>query len=116
MSSSEVPLPPDEIRLRSFEIEPYADGRRVRVLLEVTPFQVRPNIEVQLLDSAGEVVESAHIIEASEPRMVLTLHFRRPPAPGRYSARAMLGYPDHEPVDVANAPFQLGASSSVSGE
>jgi hypothetical protein len=116
LSSSEVPLPPEEIRLRSLRIEPYPYGRRVRVLLEVTAFQVRPNIEIQLLDRAGEVAESAHIIEASEPKMTLTLHFRRPPGEGPFTARATLGYPDQQPAAVASATFELTAAPSDRGE
>jgi hypothetical protein len=109
LSSSEVPLPPEEVRLQSLRVEPYADGRRVRVLLEVTPFQVRPNIEVRLVDPAGQVAESVHVIEASEPKMALTLHFRAPPVEGLYSAHATLAYPDHDPLDVAHTSFRLGA-------
>jgi hypothetical protein len=107
LSSYEVPVPPEEMRFRSLRAEPYSDGRRVRISLEVTPFQVRPNLDILLIDQAGEVAASAHIIEASEPKMTLTLHFRRPAGEGFYTARGTLGYPDREATDVTQATFQL---------
>jgi hypothetical protein len=112
LPSSEVPLPPDEIRFRSVRIEPYPDGRRVRVSLEVTPFQMRPNVDIEFLDHTGDVAASAHIIEASEPKMMLTLHFRRKADEGAYTARLTLGYADQEPADVTEMGFELGPGSN----
>lgn len=106
-SESEVPLPPGEVRFRSVRIDPYPDGRRVKVLLELTPFQVRPNLEISLLDPAGDVAATVHIVEASEPRMALTLHLRHGPHRGIYTARLTLSYPELEPVEVAGASFEL---------
>lgn len=114
-SSSEVPLPPEEMRFRSVKVQPYPDGRRVQVSLEITPFQVRPNIDISLLDSAGEVAASAHIVEASEPRMSLTLHIRQGPASGRFTGQFTLGYSGQEPVDQASSGFELGSGANRSG-
>ncbi len=116
LSSSEAPVPPEEMRFRSLRVEPYPDGRRVRVLLEVTPFQVRPNLEILLLDQAGEVAASAHIVEASEPKMTLTLHFRRAAGGGLYTVRGTMGYPDRQPTDVTDATFELTPTQGNPGE
>lgn len=110
-SSSEVPLPPDEMRIQSVRVEPYPDARRVRVALEITPFQIRPNVDIQLLDPGGEEAASAHIVEASEPKMLVTLHLPGTPSEGTYTARLTLGYPDQEPADIATAAFDLGRSA-----
>jgi len=104
------------MRFRSVRVEPYPDGRRVQVLLEVTPFRVRPNIDIRLLDPAGEVAASAHVVEASEPKMRLTLHVPRRPDGGIYTARLTLGYPDQEPMDLAEAPFELSSAALEAGE
>lgn len=116
LSASEAPLPPEEMRFRSVRVEPYPDGRRVQVLLEVTPFQVRPNIDISLLDPIGELAASAHIVEASEPKMRLTLHVRRRADGGTYIARLTLGYPDQEPMDLAEASFELSPAALEAGE
>jgi hypothetical protein len=109
-SSSEIPLPPEEIRFRSLTVEPYPDGRRVQISLEISPFQVRPNVDITVLGPEGEPTATAHIVEASEPKMTLTLHLRRSPSKGVYSASLTLGYPDREPVDTADVPFELKAA------
>jgi hypothetical protein len=115
-SSSEVPLPPAEIRFRSLQIEPYSDRRRVRLLLELTPFQERPNVDIVFFDPAGEIAASAHIVEASEPKMSLTVHFRQVAQAGTYVARLILGYPDGEPADLAERGFEIGRASTDVGE
>jgi hypothetical protein len=43
---SEVPLPPNEVRIRELNVEPWPDGNRLRVYLEVDPFQKRPNADL----------------------------------------------------------------------
>ena len=43
-------LEPKAIRILDLRAEPYPDGRRLRVALDLTPFQLRPNIELLLTD------------------------------------------------------------------
>ena len=45
-------LPPNQTRLLDLRAEPYPDGRRMRVALELTPFEQRPYIELTLTDPA----------------------------------------------------------------
>ena len=91
---SDVPLPPDEIRIRKFTAEPYSDGRRVRIVIEVTPFQERPSGEVTIQDQDGKQVASASIIEAIEPAMEITLHMRSVEPRGDYTASIYFYYMD----------------------
>jgi hypothetical protein len=37
---------PEETKIATLSAQPYPDGRRLRVNLEITPFQKRPYIEV----------------------------------------------------------------------
>jgi hypothetical protein len=87
-----IPLPPQEVRIKSLHAEPWSDNRRVRVILEVTPFQKRPNGEVNISDPLGEEVASVSIIESIVPRMEFTMHLRGENPAGEYRLTATLYY------------------------
>ena len=91
---SEVPLPPNEVRLRDFRVEPYPDGKRVRVYLELTPFQKRPSGELIITDLLGRQVATANIIETIDPKMELTMHLRGPDPQREFTARVLIFYTD----------------------
>ena len=91
---SEVPLPPDEVRIRDFRVDPYPDGKRVRVYLELTPFQKHPSGELFITDLMGDQVATANIIETIDPKMELTMHLRIPDPQGEFTARAAIFYTD----------------------
>ena len=76
---SEVPLPPGEVRIRDLRANPWPDGRRVRVYLEVDPFQQRPNADLVIHNSQGQEVAHAHIIESIDREMEVTMHLRAAP-------------------------------------
>jgi len=90
--SDQVPLPPKDVRIREFRANPLPDGRRVRVYLEVTPFQKRPSGEVAVKDSSGNRVATVNIIETIDPKMELTIHLRIPETVGEYIVSAILFY------------------------
>jgi len=93
-------LPPDQTRLLDLRAEPYPDGKRLRVALELTPFQQRPYLELILADPGGEEVASADIVEPMSWKLELTLHNRKPkPAAGKYTLVARLSYPDSGEID-----------------
>ena len=89
---SDIPLPPDEVRIREFKARPWPDGRRVRVILQITPFQQKPNGEITINAEDGEEVASISIIETIDPSMELTIHLRQPETGGEYTASATLYY------------------------
>lgn len=72
----DVPVPPEEVRIRDFTATPYPDGRRVRVYLELTPFQKRPSSEITITNRLGEILAMANIIETMTRKIELTLHVR----------------------------------------
>ena len=90
----DIPLPPNEVRIRQFNAQAYPDRRRVRVYLEITSFQKKPSAEITLSDARGEEVGSVSIIETIDPRMEMTMHLRGVAANGTYTARAELYYQD----------------------
>jgi hypothetical protein len=87
-----IPLPPNEVRIKSLKAEPWPDNRRVRVTLEVTPFQKRPNGEVNISNPQGDEVASVSIIESIVPRMEFTMHIRGEATAGEYHLSAVLFY------------------------
>jgi len=86
-------VPPEETRITLLKAEPYPDGQRVRLNLEITPFRERPYIEVLLSDSHGNEVASATIVEPMTWKLELTLHLRAAP-PGPFTIEARLFYLD----------------------
>jgi hypothetical protein len=89
---------PEETQITSLSAAPYPDGRRLRVNIDVTPFQKRPYIEVALNDADGEEVASTNIVEPLGWKLEFTMHIRgelRNP----YTLHARLYYPDDGPSD-----------------
>lgn len=105
---SDIPLPPDEVRIRQLRAEPWPDGRRVRIYLEVDPFQKRPSAEVVITDSQGIVVAQASVIESMVRKMEFNMHLRQAQPSGRFTVSAVLFYsdpfPEPQPHEEGHAP------------
>lgn len=71
---SDIPLPPDEVRIRELRAKVLPDQVRIQIFLELTPFQVRPNGEIKVTDDQDREVASISIIEAIDSKMQLTIH------------------------------------------
>jgi hypothetical protein len=84
---------PEETRILSLSAEPYPDGYRLHVHMEVTPFQKRPYIEVVLNDSDGNEVGSTSIVEPLSWKLEFTMHIRGE-IKNPYTLHARLYYPD----------------------
>jgi hypothetical protein len=92
-----IPVPPEQMRFLELRAEPVLDEGplRVRVYVEVTPFQQRPFIEVTLSDSQGEEITTASVIEPMQRKNVFTMHIRSPQQSGKFSLAARLYYPSN---------------------
>lgn len=90
----QVPLPPDEVRIIKFEAQFWPDGNRVRVNLEITPFQHRPSGEISITNQNGDELASVSIVETMTPQMEFTLHLRGGERVGPYHAKTVLFYRD----------------------
>ena len=121
---TDLPLPPDEVHIRDFRAQLYPDGRRVRIYLEISPFQKRPSGEITIISPSGNPVANANIIETVDPKLELTMHLRGTPEPGIYSVQVDLFYevgeetesegketpfilPERSPADHATATFEI---------
>lgn len=85
---------PAETRITTLKAEPYPDGYRLRVNIEITPFQKRPHIEVVLKDSDGAEVASSSIVEPLGWKLEFTMHIRDEELKNPYTLEATLHYPD----------------------
>jgi hypothetical protein len=95
---NDIPLPPDEVRIRELRAEPWPDNRRVRVRLELTPFQKRPNGEIRITDENGVEVASFSIIESIDHKMDFTIHLREGKPAGQFTVSTKIFYyEDEEP-------------------
>jgi len=102
-------LPPADTRILELRAEPYPDGKRLRITLDLTPFEQKPYLELTLNNPIGEVVAAASIIEPVVWKIELTLHIRErvlnagetngniPTGP--YKLEAILSYPDLGQID-----------------
>ena len=101
LDPDDIPLPPAEVRIRELNAEPYPDGRRVRISLEVDPFQKRPNIDIMITNEAGKPVAIASIIESMTKKMEVTMHLRGTTIAGQYNVRAELYYRQNSEAENA---------------
>ncbi|RPI24334.1 MAG: hypothetical protein EHM70_21420 [Chloroflexota bacterium] len=112
----EIPLPPDEVRIRELHAVIWPDRQRVRVYLEVEPFQKRPNADVFIRNPQGQEIAQASIIESMSRKMEFTMHLPGPASPGQYSLLAILFYtepiPEPKP-EGQNEPLKLPEASEV---
>ena len=74
VDSSEETLLLEEVRIRTVKTQMYDDHRRVRVSLEVTPFQIPPDIVVVIRDGDGKEMASTNIIGAVSRQVEFTMH------------------------------------------
>lgn len=98
----EAPVPPDEVRIRELTAQPRPDGIRIKVHFALTPFQKRPNIEVNIANSEGNQVAAFEVVEAIDPKMDVTMHLREPRPGGRYTLSMAVFYADIESQAPAN--------------
>jgi hypothetical protein len=100
-------LPPSEVRFTELRVEPWPDGRRVRVHITLTPFQENPSLEAVLSSADHQHLASASIIETIENRMVFTMHLRPAVAGVLYHLTAVILYPDLGVVDERSTSFEV---------
>jgi hypothetical protein len=96
LDTGEIPLPPDEVRIRALRVDPLPNGRLVRVYLEVDPFQKRPNADLMISDYEGREVASTSIIESMDRNIEIRMHVRGAIREREYFLKAILFYTEIE--------------------
>ena len=97
---------PAETRVTSLTAGPYPDGYRLRVNIEMTPFQQRPHLEVSLKDADGEEVASSSIVEPLSWKIEFTMHVRGE-LNNPYTLEATLFYPDGPAAEPQTFTFDI---------
>ena len=100
---------PEETRILSLTAEPYGDGERVRVNIEISPFEKRPHLEFVLTDSENKEISSASFVEPMTWKLEFTMHVRTKPADGPLDLAARLYYPDGPEAEPAMIRIELGS-------
>ncbi len=84
---------PEETKITTLTAQPYPDARRIRVNLEITPFQKRPYIEITLTDANNNEIAATSIVEPLSWKLELTMHIRGQ-LNNPYTLNAKLYYPE----------------------
>ncbi|HNT25501.1 MAG TPA: hypothetical protein PKM21_14095 [Anaerolineales bacterium] len=95
----EIPLPPEEVRLRALRAEPWADGKRIKIYLETDPFQKHPSVEVTILGPSGGEATQITIVETVTRKLEFNMHLRTS-LKGAYRVEAVLYYDVPLPADA----------------
>ncbi|GJM40167.1 MAG: hypothetical protein DHS20C20_04490 [Ardenticatenaceae bacterium] len=98
----EGPKPREEVRIKQLGLYMHADGRRVAVGFDITPFMERPSLQVTFINERGEEAGSLHVIETLQTNFSLTVHLRDKAPTDTYEVTAVVYYatPETERVDV----------------
>ena len=103
---------PEETRITSLTAAPYPDGYRLRVNIEITPFQQRPHLEVVLNDADNEEIASTSIIEPLGWKIEFTMHIRGE-LNNPYTLEARLFYPDGPAAEPQAFTFDVKPPDSL---
>ncbi|MGJ3240483.1 MAG: hypothetical protein ACFE0Q_17375 [Anaerolineae bacterium] len=106
---NKVPQPKDEIKIESLTAQVYPDRFRVRIDIEVTAFQERPNLLLVMKDASGQIINELNIIATMHAVMDFTMHMRGMDDPaGTYTIDAELFYETRRPPqDSAHCTFVI---------
>ena len=105
-------MTPEETRITSLTAEPYPDGYRLHVNIEITPFQKRPHLEVVLNDADGEEIASSTIVEPLSWKIEFTMHIRGE-LNNPYTLEAKLFYPDGPAAEPQTFSFDVKPPQDV---
>jgi hypothetical protein len=110
--TGDTPRPRDQIKIERLEAQPYSDGWRVKITIDVTPFQERPNLEIRVRSREDHPVAALSVIETMHRHMELTVHLRGVQSPvGEYVAEVDLYYDNPAaPQDRRTASFVVESS------
>ena len=100
-----IPLPPEEIRIIDLSSKPLPDVDQIKVIIEISPFQQRPNLEIEVRNLDEEIIASISIIETITPEIDINMHMRGNPKNVTYLLSAVLYYAEiEESLDPAKPP------------
>ncbi len=103
---------PADMRFLDLKAQPDPDGKRIKVFLEITPFQQSPHIDLVMNDMQGNVVASTSIIEPAASKFELIIHSRQGELSTReYGLYAVLYHPEFGEIDYRKITFSIPSVS-----
>jgi hypothetical protein len=105
-------VPPAGTRVLDLRAEPYPDGKRLQIALDLTHFQQKPSLELTLTGSVGVVVAATSIVEPATCRLDFPLHIRKPcpTAGGVDNLAVLLSFPDLGEIDRRDINVNIPSS------
>ncbi len=98
---------PEQTKIESIEVYPYPDLKRLWVRIELTPFDERPSLDLEIFDPRGNLVSEMLVVDAMEYSFSVTMHLRNAPEPDEtYFLRASL-VRGQEEIDSFERTFDL---------
>ncbi len=108
----EVPLPPDEVRIRGLQAHSLGDGKRFRIQVELDPSQKRPSIDLEVKDAGNDaVLYTTSIVDSISRSVEVIVHLPGRTIQGPYSVTASLYF-----VEVPEIKTKSGMMLSDDGE
>lgn len=90
---SDIPLPPDEVRIRKIFAEFSSDKKKINLKVEIDPFLVKPNLEIDITNPEnGSLIKSTSIIESLTKNVEITIHLRLDEIPPQMDISVELYY------------------------
>ena len=105
-------MTPEETQISDLSVQPYPDGRRLRVNLEITPFQKRPHLEFILRNAGGEEVTTVNMVEPLTWKLEFTMHLRGETL-NPYTLEARLFYPEGPSAKPRSITFDVEPDASA---
>lgn len=117
----DVPQPKENVKITLLKAEVYPDRWRIKIIIHLTPFQVRPNVAVVLVRDTDEgqpaqVVADMTIIETMHKDMEFTMHIRNVDDPeGNYRLKTRLYYEQNiqAPYDAAELQIVIPSFEDI---
>ncbi len=113
VDSSEEALPPDEVQIREVSINVFGDRRRTRVSIELTPFQIPPDVVVMITDRDGRELASANIIGLMNRKMVFTMHLPETDSSKSCFLHTAVEYQEQGRVHEVETAFSLSDTTAL---
>ncbi len=98
--SSKTPPAQDDIKILSFDAEPYPDGRRVKVRLLLSSFLQGPNALINLSNQENQELATVNIVNIFSSENEITLHVPgNKKQPGSYKVNVEVFYVEEEEIE-----------------
>jgi len=109
----EIPLPPGEIRFRDIQVNPIDDSNKIKIYIEIDPFQKKPNIDLVVFNNRREIATSVNIIESIQRKIEIIAHLKRNTADVEFNLEAKLYYSEIEDEENNNGKISRFIDSIV---